>query len=66
MPVAIPRPSSIKQARSNNLPDDHVRLEHISNTKNWQRRISKQYGANSVLSGITLNVQIFLMKFTNS
>ena len=38
----------------------------MANVVNLLRRMPKQYAANFVLSGITLNVQIFLMKFTNS
>ena len=70
--MAVANPSSIKQARSHSLPDDQVSLDQISNTIKCGK-FSKQEKEDAIvkccefrLSSITLNVQIFLMKFTNS
>ena len=37
MAVANPKPSSIKQARRNSLPDVHVSLDYSSDTKNCSK-----------------------------
>ena len=67
MAVANSKPSSIKQARSHSLPDDQVSLDQISDTKNCGKysklvkEDAKAICCEKKNSGITLNVQIFLM-----
>ena len=71
MSVANRKLFSIKPARSHNLPDDQISFDQISDTKNCGKCKLIQEDAKAIcsvfiLSGITLNVQILLIKCTNS